>query len=171
MKTKISILYSWFIRSITFFLPDHPSIMRFRGWLYSFMMEKCGCDLQVASTVIFNPLSGLKIGNHVYIAPNNILIGRDITIENEVIIGPNCVISGGNHVFSNGSFRFASSKSSPVTISKGSWIAGNCSIVAGSVLPECSILAAGSVLTRKYNKSYSIYAGTPAEYLKEISRD
>jgi maltose O-acetyltransferase len=169
VKLRISILYSWFIRIITFWLPDHPVFMRFRGWLYSAMMNRCGCDFQVASTVILNSLAGLKTGNHVYIAYNTVIIGTDITIEDEVIIGPNCVISGGNHTFAGKSFRFATSMSSPVILSKGSWMAGNCSIVAGSVLPPCSILAAGSVLTCKQDKSYGVYAGIPARYIKEIN--
>ena len=102
MKVKISILYAWFVRTLTYFLPNFPFIMRFRGFLYSLMMDKCGINFQVTSTTYFNTLSGIKIGDNIYIGHNNVIIGLDITINDEVIIGPNCVISGGNHVFKNG---------------------------------------------------------------------
>src|SRR5690606_21976812 len=106
MKLKISILYSWFIKSTTYFLPNHPLFMRFRGFLYSIMMKKCGKDFQVASSVTINSLTGLEVGNNVYIAHNNVIIGTQVIIGDEVIIGPNCIISSGNHGFDGKSFRF-----------------------------------------------------------------
>ncbi|PRP66921.1 acyltransferase [Nonlabens agnitus] len=170
MKLRLSILYSWFVRSMTFFLPNLPIIMRFRGFLYSLMMEECGEDFQVTSSAIINSLSGLKLKNNVYIGPNTVIIGTDITIEDEVLIGPNCVISGGNHSFFNGSFRFAPSISKPVIIQKGSWVAANCTITAGSVLPYRSILAAGAVLSTNYHVGDALYGGVPAKYIKGINK-
>jgi len=168
MKHKISIIYSWFIRLITSVLPNTPGIMRFRGWLYSLMMKKCGKDFQVSSSVIFNSVSGLEIGDHVYIAHNTVILGIKIVIEDEVLIGPNCVISGGNHTFSNESFRFGKKQNREVIIKKGSWVGGNCSIVGGAILPKQSILAAGSVLNKEFNQSKMIYGGVPAKCLKKI---
>jgi acetyltransferase-like isoleucine patch superfamily enzyme len=168
MKVKISILYAWFVRTLTYFLPNFPFIMRFRGFLYSLMMDKCGINFQVTSTTYFNTLSGIKIGDNIYIGHNNVIIGLDITINDEVIIGPNCVISGGNHVFKNGSFRFGTSIVSKVLIEKGSWIGANCTITGGTILPERSILAAGSVLTKKFENKESVYGGVPACFIKKI---
>src|SRR5690554_3068871 len=103
MKLKISILYSWLVRTATYFLPNHPVFMRFRGWLYSLMMKRCGRDFQVCSSVTLNSLTGLDVGNNVYISHNNVLIGTDVKIGDDVIIGPNCIISSGNHVFDGNS--------------------------------------------------------------------
>ena len=165
---KISILYSWFVRSITYFLPNIPFLMRFRGFMYSLMMKNCGKNFQVASTVVINSLSGLQIGHHVYIANNTILIGHDITIKDEVIIGPNCVISSGNHAFDGNSFRFKPSISGKVLIEQGSWVAGNCTLTAGSTLPVKSILAAGAVLNKTQKESNSIYGGIPAKFIRHL---
>ncbi|CAM3389201.1 acyltransferase [Aequorivita lipolytica] len=169
MKLKFSILYSWLIRTLTFFLPNIPFLMRFRGFLYSVMMKECGKDFQVTSSAIINSLSGLIIKNHVYIGPNTVIIGVDIIIEDEVLIGPNCVISGGNHSFLNGSFRFAPSIGAPVLIKKGSWIAANCTITAGAVMPHRSILAAGAVLSQKFTDGDALYGGIPAKFIKTIN--
>src|SRR5690606_2007807 len=142
MKLKISILYSWLIKTLTYFLPNHPLFMRLRGYLYSLMMKNCGKDFQVASTVTINSLTGLEVGNHVYIAHNCVLIGTNIKIGNYVIIGPNSIVSSGNHTLQNGSFRYGKSKVKEVIIEDGSWVSGNCSIIGGAILPSQSILAA-----------------------------
>jgi acetyltransferase-like isoleucine patch superfamily enzyme len=171
MKVKVSIIYSWFIRTVTYFLPNLPIIMRFRGFLYSLMMKECGKNFQVASSAIINSLAGLIVGSDVYIGSNTIIIAVDLIIENEVLIGPSCVISGGNHTFSNGSFRFGPSIGSKVKICKGSWVAANCTITAGSALPPRSILAANAVLSSKFDKSDCLYAGIPAKFIKEINEN
>lgn len=164
IKNKISIFYSWFIKTITYFFPNHPIFMRFRGYLYSLMMSRCGKNFQVASTVSFNSLAGLQVGKNVYIAPGNIFIGTDILIEDNVIIGPNSVISGGNHQFDGVSFRdMPSIKLGPVIVGSGSWVAANCTITSGARLPPRSILAAGAVLNRKMKKEKMVYAGIPAK--------
>lgn len=168
MKLKISILYSWLIKSTTFFLPNHPLFMRFRGYLYSFMMKYCGKDFQVASTVTINSLTGLEVGNHVYIAHNCVLIGTKIKIGDNVIIGPNCIISSGNHTFQGGSFRYGISQTKGVSIDDGSWVSGNCSVIGGAKLPKQSILAAGAVLNKQYHEEKSIYGGIPAKKIGHV---
>lgn len=168
MKHKVSIIYSWFVRFITSFLPNIPLFMRIRGLLYSFMMKKCGKNFQVTSSTIINSLTGLSVGNNVYIAHFTVLIGNNITIEDEVLIGPNCVISSGNHTRIENSFRYGKSEEEEIQIKKGSWISGNCSILAGSILPECSVLAAGAVLNSKNELPNSIYGGIPAKWIKAL---
>lgn len=168
MEAKISIVYSWFVRTMTYFLPNIPVFMRFRGFLYSLMMEKCGKDFQVASSATLGTLSGLKIGNHVYIAHNVVVLGMDIELKNEVLIGPNCVIASGNHRRVRSSFRFGGYYKGTVSIGNGCWVAANCSILSGSGLPDGSILAAGSVLNRIFNDKNHLYGGTPAVKIKEI---
>lgn len=167
MYLKLSILYSWFVRTFLFFLPDYPFFMRFRGFLYSFMMKECGRNFQVSASATFNSLSEICVGNNVYIAYNTVFITKKMIIEDNVLFGPNCVISGGNHQFDGESFRFLPSKSDIVIIKKGSWISANCTLLSGSVFPSKSILAAGSVLTKSFARETSIYGGVPAKYIKQ----
>lgn len=168
MKIKVSILYSWLIKTITFFLPNHPVFMKFRGWLYSFMMKSCGKNFQVASSVIINSLAGLEVGENVYIAHNNVIIGTRVMIGDEVIIGPNCIISSGNHIFDGNSFRYGKGFTKGVIIDKGSWVAGNCSVIGGARLPKQSILAAGAVLNKPMLEEKSIYGGVPAKKIGDV---
>lgn len=166
---KFSIIYSWAVRILMRVFPDIPLIMRFRGFLYSFMMKSCGSNFQVSSTSYINSLKGLSVGNDVYLAHNVIILGKEITIENEVMVGPNTVVVSGNHSFSGKSFRFGESISKPIIIKEGAWVATNCSILSGSVLPCCSILAAGSVLTKEFTEEKSLYGGSPAQFIKRLS--
>jgi maltose O-acetyltransferase len=169
MRNKITILYSWIVRTGTILLPNTPVIMRFRGCLYSYGMKKCGKNLQVFSNAYINSLSELEIGDNVYIGPNTAIIGRQVFIGHNVLIGPNCVISAGNHTWKGDSFRFGKQEAIPVLINDGCWISGNCTITAGSVLPKQSILAAGAVLNKKFSEEKMIYAGVPAKLIKKIT--
>lgn len=169
MILKISILYSWFIRTITYFLPNIPIFMRFRGFLYSAMMKECNRNFQVTSSAYINSLSGLQVKENVYIGPNTVIIAVDVKISKNVLIGPNCVLSGGNHQFDGNSFRKLPSKSSgPIIIEEGSWVAANCTVLTGSKLPRFSLLAAGAVLNKAYEEEKSIYGGIPAKKIGEI---
>jgi maltose O-acetyltransferase len=144
--------------------------MRFRGFLYGLGMPQCGKNFQVSHSVIFNGLEGMRIGNNVFISNNTILIvSYGIFIYDNVIIGPSCVFSSNNHIYSNGSFREGKGEGNPIIIGKNSWIASNCTILAGSIIPEKSIIAAGAVYNKKnINElcSMSIYGGVPAKFIK-----
>lgn len=171
MKHKLLLLYGWFVRSVLYFFPDIPVIMRLRGWLYGLGMKSCGKDFQVAHNAILNSLGFISVGNNVYIANNNVLIGNGVIfIGSETLIGPNCLLAASEHVFFEKSYRFSKSKAIDIKINKGCWIGGNSTIIGGAVLPQRSILAGGSVLLKKTVKvNNSLYAGNPAKFIKKIN--
>lgn len=169
MKHKICLIYSWLVRTLSFFLPDIPFFMRFRGFLYSFCMESCGKNFQVTQNAILRSADTLNVGDNVYIANNCVVLGGGkIIIEDDVLIGPNTVIASRNHTKKGDSFRFGESYSGEIIIGKGSWISANCTIVTDSILPKGSVLAANSVITKKFSKQDSLYAGAPAKFIKEL---
>ena len=170
MLHKFLLLYAWLVRSFLFFLPDVPFIMRIRGFLYGLGMRRCGRNFQVAHSAIINGLDRCCIGKNVYIANScNLILNGTLEIGNEVILGPAVLVSTGNHQFDGDSYRFSSSLQDPVIIGKGCWIGGNSTILGGTLVPEKSIIGAGSVVTKKSCSSVSgIYAGCPAKLIKEI---
>lgn len=167
-KHKISILYSWFVRTSTKILPDAPIVMKTRGYLYSLMMQSCGKNFQVCSSTYINSLSSLAVGNNVYLAHNTVILGKSITLCDDVMVGPNTVIVSGNHTFSGNSFRFGKSKIKPILIEKGAWVAANCTILGGSIFPPRSILGAGSVFNKEAVEGECLYAGSPAKKIKKL---
>tara|TARA_R110002033_G_scaffold159077_2_gene195356 strand:- start:180 stop:695 length:516 start_codon:yes stop_codon:yes gene_type:complete len=169
MKSKVLLIYSWFVRSLLFFLPDMPILMRFRGFLYSFGMAECGKDFQVTHDAILRGLQNLSVGNNVFIGNHTILLASDkIKIENEVLIAPHCTIVSGDHTSLNGSFRYGPSKTGEIFIAQGSWIGTNCTVGMNSVVPNGSILGANSFLNKKFDQEKSLYAGSPAKLIKRL---
>ena len=168
MKHKLLLLYTWFIRSLLFFLPDIPVFMRFRGFLYGLAMKHCGNNFQVAHSVIINGVDLCVIGKDVYIANGcNIVLNGTLTIGNEVIFGPGVLLSSGDHQFDGKSFRFSESKRQNVAIGDGCWIGGNSSILGDAHIPASSVIAAGSVVTKKScSEESGIYGGVPAKFVK-----
>lgn len=157
------LLYSWLIKLITSFLPDQQHIMKFRGWLYSFCIKKCGKNFQVSSTTILRNLENMEIGDNVYFAPNSIINARDIIkIENDVMIAFNSVLVSGNHQLLNGSYRFGESKLKPIIVKEGAWVAANCTVVAGTNIGKGCLIAANS-LVKGECLDHHVYIGVPAK--------
>jgi len=171
MKHKLVLLYAWLVRTLLFFLPDMPLLMRFRGFLYGLAMKKCGRNFQVAHSTIINGIDLCSIGKDVYIANGcSLILNGILTIGDEVIFGPGVLLSSGNHQFDGNSFRHSESKIQDVEIGEGSWIGGNSSILGNASIPEKTVIAAGSVVTKNCCKEGSgIYGGIPAKFIKKQS--
>ncbi len=167
MKHKLLLLYSWLIRSLFYFFPDMPLFMRFRGKLYGLGMKKCGCNFQVTHNAIIRCLENMEIGNDIYFANNVLILAKNrLQIEDEVMLGPNVVVVNGNHALKNFSYRYSSAPNTPIKIGFGSWVAANSVIVSGGELPPSSLLAANSVLNKKYVEQGVVLGGTPARIIR-----
>lgn len=173
MKHRYLLIYTWFIRTVLFFLPDIPIIMRFRGFLYGLGMISCGKNFQVSHDASIKALEYIQIGNNCYVANNVLFLGSGGTyIEDEVMIAPNCIIVSGKHSHFNESFRYGISSQEnkdKIVLSFGSWVGGNCTVYAGACLPKGSVLAANSLLNKKFETGNSIYGGVPAKFIKRIN--
>lgn len=168
MKHRLLLIYSWFIRTSLFFLPDMPLVMRFRGWLYGLVMQQCGKDFWVTHDAILKDLEKIRVGDHVFIGNGAFVMGN-ITIEDEVQIAMHSVIVSSNHTSKNGSYRYGKSDLGLTCIRRGAWVAANCTIIKGGELPENSVLAANSCLTKKMEIPNAIYGGSPAKLLKSYN--
>lgn len=59
----------------------------------------------------------------------------------------------------------------PIEIGEYSFTGTNSVVLGGSILPHHSVLGAQSLLNKKWNEPYRLYAGVPAKPLKELSPD
>ena len=174
MKHKFLLIYSWFIRTVMYFLPDIPVIMRLRGWLYGLGMARCGKNFQVTHNVAINTLGSFSIGDNVRLGIFSRLNGSakgNCVIDDEVIIGQGTMVSCGNHEFNGRNFRDGikgeASEIKTIRIGRGSWIGANCTVIAGSTIPSHSVVAAQSCVTPKMEQfEYGIYGGVPARFIK-----
>ena len=147
-------------------LPNYGWGLSLRGYWMRLVMKNSGKSLKISGLVNFYNPSRVVVGNNVYIGHGTYLGDGDISIDDEVVIGPNCVLSGGNHLFKNGSVRFGGYEYIPISIGRGTWIGGNCTITAGSRVGKGCIIAAGSVVTNDIPDGV-IAGGIPAKVIKE----
>ena len=160
--------YLWFIIVMkgTWPLPDWRPIMWLRGFLTKPCYKECGRNLQLASGVMINCSNQVVIGNDVYFAHGCWLNAYgDITIEDEVMLGPYTVIATGNHTMINGSYRYGKQQRAPVRINYGSWIGAGVIIMSGVSIGKSACCAAGSVVTTDV-PDYSVVGGVPAKVLR-----
>jgi acetyltransferase-like isoleucine patch superfamily enzyme len=59
----------------------------------------------------------------------------------------------------------------PVSIGSYTFVGTQCVILAGAILPDHSVLGAGSVLTRPMEDEHTLYAGVPARPVKALADD
>ena len=171
MKHKFLLIYSWAVRTLLFFWPDIPIIMRLRGFLYGLGMTRCGQDFQVTHDAIIKDFTGISVGSHVFVGNGTVIMGSGtITIEDEVMFAPHCIVISGNHVRQNGSFRYGKGDRGHIHIGRGAWVAGNSTIGRGATLPAGSVLSANSFLNKPFNKEGALFGGVPARFIKELEK-
>lgn len=154
----------WYVFNIVFMLnPFNPFMGLKRGVLRMFG-AKIGKGVVIKPTVNIKYPWFLEVGDHSW-------IGERVWIDNlgKTVIGAHvCISQGalllcGNHNYKKESFDLMVGE---ITLEDGVWI-GARAIVAGGVIAEShAILTAGSVATNRL-KSYSIYQGNPAVFLRE----
>lgn len=164
--------YDWpmhFLLLFTNWLPDNVVFLRFRGKLISPFFRKCGKNLRVGRNNIFYDSSHMTIGDNVYIAAGNWFnASGGIKIGSEVMFGPKSLIVTSNHTRKNGSFRYGNSEIKPIEIGFGTWIGGNCAILAGASIGCGCLVGANSVVIGDIPDN-SFCAGNPAIIKKTYS--
>lgn len=129
-----------------------------------------------------------RVGEKVWIAKNfncdngkNIRIGsnftgnfnltildiREVTIGDNVMIGPNTLISTVNHPLDPVGRRKHLGIAKPVTIGDDVWIGGNATILPGVTIGNNVVVGAGAVVTRDIPDN-SLALGVPARVVKRL---
>lgn len=109
----------------------------------------------------------IRIGRRVFINQNCTFYSlADITIGDDVLIGPNVsLITSGHPVAPSQRRAFLVGK--PITIERGVWIAAGATVVGGVTIGENSVVAAGSVVTRDVPAN-TLVGGNPARIIRSI---
>jgi hypothetical protein len=91
----------------------------------------------------------------------------DITIGDDVLIGPNVsLITSGHPVAPSERRAFLVGK--PITVANGVWIAAGATVIGGVTIGENSVVAAGSVITRDVPAN-TLVGGNPATVIRSIA--
>lgn len=91
----------------------------------------------------------------------------------KITIGKFSTIAGYRSQFLTHSIDYVESKQScaPITIGDYCIVGTNSIFLPNSVLPSFSICGAKSVVNKKFDEEYCLYAGTPGKKVKELNKD
>ena len=123
------------------------------------------------STTVLAPFS-TNFGKHTRIG-NNVFVNHGcsfldlggITIEDDVLIGPQVKLVTENHPVDPANRKSLDLKS--IVVKKNAWIGAGSVILPGVTIGENSIVAAGAVVTQDV-PSNTIVGGIPAKHIKHI---
>lgn len=165
---------AWSFNFIFLTLPEEliPEILRKFG-------ATIGCD-----TTIMHPLhihnmgkskadhfSNLIIGSHCYLGPDLFIDIQDkITIEDKATISMRVSLITHIHVGQSplGEHHFPAQKH-PIIIHQGAYIGIGATLLMGVEIGECSVVGAGSVVTRDV-PAHSVAAGIPARHIRKLEQ-
>jgi len=127
-----------------------------------------------ALRVMLLKLLGANIKGKIFIGQELFIFdgGRTnlLTIEDSVAIGPNVTILIHSDPFPSPLQKIYPKKASPVHIKRGAWIGAGAIILPGITIGECSIVAAGAVVTKDV-PPYTMVAGVPAKVIKGLKEE
>jgi acetyltransferase-like isoleucine patch superfamily enzyme len=115
-------------------------------------------------------MRGVKVGKDVFIGDNvhiDLLHPELVTIEDYASIGMRTMIFAHASSWSPFLSTVYPRKTAAVTIGKGCWIAPCCIILPGVTIGENSVVGSGSIVLKEV-KPYTVVAGNPARYIKNI---
>lgn len=117
---------------------------------------------------------GFSIGHDVYIGPNlTLAVGiadthMVLTIGDRVSLAPNVTLVLASHPNNSRLKSVLHFPPRKIVIGDDAWLGANCVILPGITIGECSIVAAGAVVTKDV-PPYTVVAGVPAKQIKKIS--
>lgn len=130
-------------------------------------------DVIIAKGVWMQDYRKIKVDSNVFINANvKFYTGRNN--NSQVIIGKNTgigmetIFMTATHEIGSSEQRMGTNTAKSITIGNGVWIGGGGIILPGADIGDGCIIQAGSVVKGKC-KSNCIYAGNPAEIVKELT--
>ena len=151
-------------------LPQSSHVRLFgkiRCFFARMIIDSCGKNVNIEKGATIRP--GLKIGDGSGVGINSEIYG-DVTIGNNVMMGPEVVIYTTNHKHELSEIPFGRQgfdEVKSVVIGNNVWIGRRVMFMAGSGCGDNVIIAAGSVVTKKF-PSNVIIGGVPAKIVKYL---
>lgn len=158
---KISI---WFVLNSLFFKSSLFQITKCKVFLLKLFGAKIGKGIVIKNNVNIKFPWKLVIGDNCWIGENVWIDNLDhVKIGNNVCLSQGALLLTGNHDYSDISFEY---RNDSIILEDGVWIGAKAVVCPGVVCKSHSILAVGSVATKKLNE-YEIYQGNPAVYIRK----
>ncbi|MGA2916369.1 MAG: acyltransferase [Sedimentisphaerales bacterium] len=111
----------------------------------------------------------VSIGDNVHIGEGTIIYSdKDITIKNNVVIGPYNVIVDFDHIYKDLDVPIIlqGHNAKSVLIEEDVWISSHCIIIKGTTIGKGSVIGAATVVNKDI-PPYSVACGVPARVIKK----
>jgi maltose O-acetyltransferase len=131
------------------------------------IFAKCGANVNIERGVVFGCGFDLEIGNNSGIGINSV-VPSDVTIGDNVLMGPKCFILSFNHAFKDRNKTIKEqgySEKKKTIIGNDVWIGREVMFTPGRTVADGSVIAARTCLTKDF-PSYSIVGGNPSRLIK-----
>jgi acetyltransferase-like isoleucine patch superfamily enzyme len=128
----------------------------------------------LVTATVFGDAKRIKVAPNA--ALNNTLFNTssgEIIVEDDVCFGHNvCLLTGTHNIRKKGRKRIATYPQTgrDIIIHSGVWLASNVTVLGPCEIGENAVIAAGSLVMNNV-KPNSLYAGSPAKFIKEIEFD
>lgn len=146
-----------------------PSLKAERQEAFRKLLGKVGENLVIHSPFRCDFGFNIRIGNN-FVGNFNLTIldEAEVTIGDNVMIGPNCSLITITHALDSDQRNEGIMAARPITIGDNAWIAANVVILPGVEIGEGAVIGAGSVVTRSIPAGM-LAVGNPCRPLRPVS--
>lgn len=165
-------VFSFFLLLFTFLLKNNDSklALLFRYFFAKVFFLRAGDNIYIASLTVIKNFGMLSVGNNLSIHNFCYIdaIGK-ITIGDNVSIAHNCSLVSFEHTWDDveAPIKYNPTKLKPIKIGSDVWLGCGVRVLAGSVIEDRVIIAAGAVVKGTLASGY-LYGGVPAKRLKKL---
>ena len=132
------------------------------------LFNKIGANYFITPPLHVDYGYNISIGDNFYSNYNLIILDcNDVTIGNNVFIGPNCCIACAEHPLDYEMRNEGLEVAFPISIGNNVWIGANVTILAGVTIGDGAVIGAGSVVNKDV-PSNVIAVGNPCKVLRKI---
>lgn len=134
------------------------------------LAKKSGFNISIHKSTFILNLENITFGDNVSIHPLCYIDGTGgIEIGTDVSIAHGVTIMSTEHNYDDRILKIKDQGvSNHFTLIKNNvWIGAKATILAGKIIEEGNIVAAGAIVTKNFNKKNVILAGSPARIIKE----
>lgn len=121
------------------------------------------CSFSDGQKCVIGPHTTISGANIILDECSSCFIGEDCKLSNSIRIWG----SDGHAIMDKDTKEFLNKPTHPVIIGNKCWIGEAVRIQKGAIIPDNTIVGAGSIVTKKFTEENTIIAGSPAKIIKQ----